>query len=306
MEIKKIVIPAAGYGTRFLPFTKTVPKEMLPLLNKPAIQYGIQEGLNSNINQFVIVTNKSKQALVNYFDSSEQLTQLLKKQQKESLIADVAKIIYSAHFTYIRQSSPLGLGHAIAMAKHSIGNEHFGVLLPDDIIVGEDPGLAQLMRIAHEKKAQVIAVQEVRSEDVSSYGIIQVKKQLSHNLFQVGHIVEKPQIHKAPSNIAVIGRYILSPKVFSALDEVAQYAVKEIQLTDALTRMINKDEPIFAYKIKGTRYDIGTPIGWIKGIVGLALQNKNYSSELQLFLSELGYTKQIAANNKNKSDSTHT
>lgn len=185
MDIKKAIIPAAGLGSRFLPLTKSVPKEMLPLLNKPAIQYIIEEGLQSEITQFSIVTSKEKQAITNHFDIHPELEMLLKERNKTELITSLDRIIRSAHFTYIRQPEPLGLGHAIWMARHTIGKEYFGILLPDDIIAGKMAGLAQLIKVARQEKASVIAVQEVPIECVSSYGIIAIKKQITPNLYHV-------------------------------------------------------------------------------------------------------------------------
>ena len=192
MVIVKAVIPAARLGTRFLPFTKSVPKEMLPLLNKPAIQYIIEEGIKSEIKQFLMITSRDKQAISNHFDTSPELEALLKERGKSDLIAGVTKAMRNAIFTYIRQSEPLGLGHAISMARHMINpKEYFGVFLPDDIIVNKTPGLAQLMQVAQQERASVVAVQEVPMDMVSSYGIIAVKKQITPNLFQVKQIVEK-------------------------------------------------------------------------------------------------------------------
>lgn len=288
MEITKAVIPAAGIGSRFLPFTKAVPKEMLPLLNKPAIQYIIEESINSAVHNFFLITGKNKQSIANYFDAAPELEMLLKEKNKEGLIANLEKTIRAAHFTYVRQSEPLGLGHAVMMARHSISpKEYFSILLPDDIIVGKPAALRQLIKIARQERASVIAVQEVPPEIISSYGVISIKKQLTPNLFQVSHLVEKPQQKDAPSNLAVIGRYVLSGKIFKALDEISMYATDELQLTDAISQMIKNNEKVFAYKIQGVRYDVGTPIGWIKAIIGLALQNPHYAPHVRHFLTDL-------------------
>lgn len=288
MDITKAVIPSAGLGTRFLPFTKAVPKEMLPLLNKPAIHYIIEEGLNSSIRNFFLITSKHKHAIAHYFDSAAELEATLKEKNKSDLIINLEKIIRSAHFTYIRQREPLGLGHAIMLARHSINpKEYFSIFLPDDIITGKTTAIGQLIKIAHQERASVIAVQEVPPEGISSYGVIAIKKQLTPNLFHVSHLVEKPQPKDAPSNLAVIGRYVLSGKIFKALDEVSTYAIDEIQLTDAISQMIKNNEKVFAYKIQGTRYDIGTPLGWIKAVISLALQNPHYGPHIKHFLDDL-------------------
>lgn len=304
MDIIKAIIPAAGLGTRFLPFTKSVPKEMLPLISKPAIQYIIEEGLLSEISQFLIITNRDKQALSNHFDISPDLTALLKEKGKESALASVEKIIRQAHFTYIRQPEPLGLGHAVWMARHSIGKEYFSLFLPDDIITGPQPGIAQLIKIARQEKASIIAVQEVPDDCTSSYGIVSIKKQITPNLFQVGSLVEKPQQKEAPSNLAIIGRYILSPKIFKALDDISTYAVGELQLTDGINQMMKNNEKVFAYKIQGIRYDIGTPLGWIKCIIGMALQHPHYAPHVRSFLADLDTTDSFLYNkNKNIANS---
>lgn len=207
MDVTKVVVPAAGLGTRFLPYSATIPKEMLPLLNKPAIQFIVEEGLASAINNYIIITAQGKDQIIDYFDPSSHLSTVAEGLGRQELLADVKKIARSAHFSYIRQNEPLGLGHAIWMARHAIGKEYFGVSLPDDIIVSDgNPGLAQLIRVARQEKGSVIAVQEVPAECISSYGVIGVKKQITPNLFQVSHVVEKPEQKDAPSNLAIIGR----------------------------------------------------------------------------------------------------
>jgi len=290
MDIIKAIIPAAGLGTRFLPFTKSVPKEMLPLLAKPAIQYIIEEGLLSELSQFLVITSKEKQALANHFDTNHELQALLKEKNKEALTASVEKIIRAAHFTYIRQSEPLGLGHAVWMARHAVGKEYFSIFLPDDIIVSPIPAMSQLIKIARQEKASIIAVQEVPDECVSSYGIVSIKKQITPSLFQIGSLVEKPQQRDAPSNLAIIGRYVLSPKLFKALDDISTYAVGELQLTDGINQMMKNNEKVFAYKVQGTRYDIGTPLGWIKCIIGMSLQHPHYAPHIRNFLADIGTT----------------
>lgn len=284
MDITKAIIPAAGLGTRFLPITKAIPKEMLPLLNKPAIHYIIEEGLQSGINHFSIITSKEKQAIANYFDHNVEIEHFLKERNKLDLVSSIDKIIRQAHFTYVRQPEPLGLGHAVWMGRHAIGKEYFGVFLPDDIMMGKNPGLLQLIKIARQEKASVIAVQEVPTECVSAYGVIAIKKQITPSLFQVSSLVEKPAQKDAPSNLAIIGRYVLSHKIFDALQDISSYAVGELQLTDGITAMMKNNEKVFAYKIQGTRYDIGTPVGWVKAIISMAMQHPDYASSIRKFL----------------------
>ncbi len=280
MEIVKVVIPAAGLGTRFLPYTKTMPKEMLPIIGKPAIHFSVQEAINSGIDHVLFITNRSKELISNYFDSAPDLDSLLEDKNKLHEVKDINHIIKTAHFSYIRQSSPLGLGHAVLMAKPFIGKEYFAVALPDDIIMGKKPALAQLIRIARQEKATVIAVQEVPHDQVSSYGVIRIKKQITPNLFQVDSLIEKPSLKDAPSNLAIIGRYVLSHKIFSSLEEISGYATNELQLTDAIAHMLQQNERVFAYKIEGTRYDVGTPRGWLKATVDLAMQDPLHKEDI--------------------------
>ena len=289
MEITKTIIPAAGLGTRFLPITKAIPKEMLPLLNKPAIHYIIEEALQSAINQCIIITSKDKESIANYLDADPTLDAILEERHKENLLAGLTKMIRSLHCTYIRQSEPLGLGHAVSLARYTIApKEYFGVMLPDDIIMGQQPGLAQLIRIAQQEKATVIAVQEVPDDCVSSYGVIAIKKQITPHLFQVSKLVEKPAKKDAPSNLAIIGRYVLSAKIFKALDEISTYSTtNELQLTDGIAHMMHQNEKVFAYKLQGTRYDVGSPIGWIKAVIGIAVQNPQYAPHIKEFLADL-------------------
>lgn len=287
MEVTKAIIPAAGIGIRFLPLTKALPPEMLPLLNAPAIQHVVEEAMHAGIQQFLVITNKRKQMIADHFDKSPEVDAYLKDVNPEELLSGLGKIIRNAHFTYIRQPEQEGLGHAIWMARHAVGKEYISVLLPDDIIVNKDPGLNQLLRLARQERASVIAVQEVPANCLSSYGVIAIKKQLTPSLFQVSHIVEKPKQIDAPSNLAVIGRYVLSHKIFDSIAEITPYATGEIQLSDAISHMLKHNEKVFAYKIQGTRYDIGQPLGWIKAVIGMSLQDPTYRPHIQKFLDEL-------------------
>ncbi|MBN1549784.1 UTP--glucose-1-phosphate uridylyltransferase [Candidatus Babeliales bacterium] len=287
MEITKAIIPAAGLGTRFLPYTKAIPKEMLPLLDRPALQWIVEEGVASDIKNFLIITSKGKESLADHFDGSHELELILKERGKESFLSSLSSINRNAQFSYIRQQDPLGLGHAVSLARHAIGKEYFGVFLPDDIIIGRQPGLAQLIRIARQEKGSVIAVQEVPADCVSSYGIVAVKKQITPHLYQASHLVEKPAKKDAPSNLAIIGRYVLSHKVFNSLDEITPYAVGEIQLTDAISHMMKNNEKVFAYKVQGTRYDIGNPLGWLKATIGISLQDEFYGPHIKKYLKDL-------------------
>lgn len=286
MDLVKTVIPAAGLGTRFLPFTKAVPKEMLPLLNKPAIQYIVEEAFHADIKNILMIISKNKEAIINHFDSDLELEMLLKERGHLDLLNNLKKMNHELFFSYIRQGEPLGLGHAIWLARHSINKEYFCVQLPDEIIISKTPGLAQLIKIARQEKATVVGVQEVPLEMTSHYGIIAVKKQITPNLFQVSHLVEKPDQKDAPSNLALIGRYVLSHKIFSALESIETDAKGELQLTDAISQMMFNNEKVFAYKIQGVRYDIGNPIGWLKALIGCALQDPLYQPHISKFLAD--------------------
>lgn len=288
MDISKAIIPAAGLGTRFLPYTKGIPKEMLPLVNKPALQYIIEEAIASSIHNFYVISSREKQAIADYFDIDQRWESYLQERGKLDLLAGLNRILRTAQFNYIRQQEPLGLGHAIWLARHSIGKEYFGVLLPDDIILGKQAGLDQLIRIARQEKATVIAVQEVPHDVISNYGIIAIKKQITPNLFQVNNLIEKPDPKEAPSNLAIIGRYVLSHKIFQSLEDITGYATSELQLTDGIRHMMKQGEKVFAYKIQGTRYDIGTPIGWLKASLGLALQHPDYAPDIKKYIDQLG------------------
>lgn len=281
MDITKVIVPAAGLGTRFLPYTKAVPKEMLPVGNRPAIHLIAEEALAASLTNFLIITGKGKEAITDYFDSSPYLEQLLKENNKSDLLKSVDRIARAAHMTYIRQPEPMGLGHAVFMARHAIGKEYCAIMLPDDIIFSKQPGIGQLMRIARQEKTSVIAVQEVPMEEISNYGVIAVKKQITPNLFQVSHLVEKPNQKDAPSNLAIVGRYVLSHKIFPALEQVSSYATNELQLTDAISCMLHNNERVFAYKIQGTRHDLGTPLGWLKANIQYGMQNPETAQQLR-------------------------
>jgi|SRR5579862_7545038 len=281
MVITKAIIPAAGLGTRFLPATKAVAKELLPILDKPAIQYIVEEAVASGITTITMILNKHKTALINHFETAPELELILKERDKEKLLQSINKIIRHAEFTYISQGEPLGLGHATLLARHTVAKEYFGILLPDDLIAGGQPGLAQLIAIAQQENASVIAVQEVPIEQTASYGVIAIKKQISPVLYQINGLVEKPKPSQAPSNLAVVGRYVLSHKIFASLEAIAPYAQGELQLTDGIAHMLKNGEKVFAYKIQGHRYDTGNPLGLLKANIGIGLQHPDYGPHIQ-------------------------
>ena len=286
IEITKVVIPAAGFGTRFLPFTKSVPKEMIPILNKPSIQYSVEECIQSGINNFFIITGKTKAAIENYFDPNKELDLFLTKNNKIDRIDSIKNICKKAHFTYVRQPEALGLGHAVLMAKHCIADAFFSVLLPDDIIIGNNPCIGEMIKIAKRENASVIAVQEVPLELVSSYGVVSIKKEIEPGVFEISSLVEKPKREDAPSNLAIVGRYVLSHNIFTSLETIMEQNMKhnigEIQLTDGINHLAQQPgEKIIAYKIKGTRYDTGRPISWLEANISAALSNPEYAEKIK-------------------------
>lgn len=273
MQIRMSVIPAAGLGTRFLPWTKSVPKELLPILNKPSIHYILDESRASGMDELCIITSERKQALEHYLSHDPTLEKHLEDTNKLDALSSINAIIDALKFHYIVQHDPRGLGHAVGLAREKVNNNFFGVLLPDDIIASETPGISQLIAIAKEHNATVVAVQEVPLEQTSSYGVIAVKHALNDHTFTVSHLVEKPKPEDAPSNLAIIGRYVLSPRIFEMLDKTKAGKGGEIQLTDALDLLARSGEPVLACKISGKRFDVGVPHGWAKAIEYYARQS---------------------------------
>ncbi len=286
MFVKKAIIPAGGLGTRFLPATKAIPKEMLPILDKPSIQYVVEEGIKAGIKNYIMVTGKNKTVIEDHFDGHQELFAFLKSKGKQSLLDGVTSIMQNANFIYVRQQEPLGLGHAIWTARHSIGKEYVAVLLPDDIFTGISV-IGQLAQVAAQEKCSVIAVQEVPSHELSRYGIIDIRKQFSPNLFQIKNLVEKPKESEAPSNLAIVGRYILSPTIFEVLEEQQVGVGGEIQLTDAIQRLLHSREKVFAYKVQSERYDTGTPFGLLKASIDAALRSNQYGEAMLAHLRQL-------------------
>lgn len=278
MKITKAVIPAAGHGTRFLPYTKAIPKEMVPLLDKPAIQYIVQEVADSGLSEVLMIIAPHKQAIAHHFGKAPELESFLQEKNKSYLLDDLNKLIAQIKIQYIHQTHAKGLGHAIGLAQKAVTDDYFAILLPDDIMIHSQPGIRQLLEIARKENASVIAVQEVPQENISAYGVIAFDKQLSEDLFEIKTVVEKPAAQNAPSNLAIIGRYVLSCDIFKLLDEVPPAANGEIQLTDGIAKLIDTGHKVLAYKIKGTRYDVGTPLGWLQANKELAQQNPKYHS----------------------------
>lgn len=286
MEICKVIVPAAGTGERFLPYSKSVPREMLPILRKPALQHIAEEALASELSNLLLVSSHRKGMMFDHFNPHAVET-VLKEADKSHHLEALEKISRALTITEISQYEPLGTAHAIWLARNHIHKEYFAVAHPDDLIFGKQPALSQLIRIARQEKASVIAVQEVPSECISSYGVIGYKKAITPNLFQVSQVVEKPQPKDAPSSLAIVGRYVLSSKVISVIDEMVAYKQESLSLTDALTQLLHSGERVFAYKVQGTRYDIGSNLGWIKAVISTSLQDPELSLPLRRFLQDL-------------------
>jgi UTP--glucose-1-phosphate uridylyltransferase len=290
MRVRKAVFPAAGWGTRFLPATKAQPKEMLPLVDKPIIQYAVEEAVAAGIEQVIIVTSSQKRAIEDHFDLSYELEHLLEEKGDIEMLRQVRHISDLAQVAYVRQKEQLGLGHAVLMAKDLIGHEPFAVLLPDDVVVGDRPCIGQLIHAYQQTHGSVVAVMEIPHEDTSRYGIIAAERSedpLDHGrLHRVTRLVEKPKPEEAPSNLAIIGRYVLTPKIFDKLEQTQRGAGGEIQLTDAIQAMM-EEQAVYAYEFEGTRYDAGTTMGWLKASVELALQRPELAREFRSYLAGL-------------------
>lgn len=285
MKIRKAIIPAAGLGTRFLPATKAMPKEMLPIVDKPTIQYIVEEAIESGIEDIIIVTGKGKRAIEDHFDHSFELEQILFEKGKLEILEEVQKSSNMVDIHYIRQKEPKGLGHAIWCARKFIGDEPFAVLLGDDIVRSNKPCLKQLMEQYEEYERTILGIKQIDYEDVPKYGIIDAHK-VGNKLYQINHLVEKPLIDDAPSNLAIMGRYILKPAIFTILANLKPGANGEIQLTDAIDQL-NQTEDILGYDFEGTRYDVGEKLGFIKTNIEMALQREELKIGLLNYLSTI-------------------
>ena len=285
LKVRKAIIPAAGLGTRFLPATKAMPKEMLPIVDKPTIQYIIEEAVESGIEDIIIVTGKGKRAIEDHFDHSFELEQSLLDKGKIDLYLEVQKSSKLVDIHYIRQKEPKGLGHAIWCARKFIGEEPFAVLLGDDIVLAEKPCLKQLIKQYTRYKSSILGVQTVRDEDVSRYGIVD-GKEISERFYTIDSLVEKPSKEEALSNLGIIGRYILTPKIFDLLADQEPGAGGEIQLTDAIAKL-NQLEAVYAFEFEGIRYDVGEKMGFIQTIIEFALLREELKFELLSYLANI-------------------
>ncbi|OGW52919.1 MAG: UTP--glucose-1-phosphate uridylyltransferase [Nitrospirae bacterium RBG_19FT_COMBO_55_12] len=284
-EITKAVFPAAGLGTRFLPATKASPKEMLALVDKPLIQYVVEEAVASGIEEVVMITGRGKRAIEDHFDVAFELEEDLKSKGKHELLSEVQRIADLVTFCYIRQKMALGLGHAVLTAKRVVGNEPFAVLLGDDIIDSSVPVLRQMMDVHKKYPATILAIQEVPRSETHQYGIVDAK-QVEDGIYLVNDLVEKPSPAAAPSNLAIIGRYILVPEIFAALDQTKPGKGGEIQLTDGL-KLLMENQPIYAYKFQGVRYDAGDKLGFLKATVEFGLKNGEFGDAFRTYLRTL-------------------
>jgi UTP--glucose-1-phosphate uridylyltransferase len=285
LRVRKAIIPAAGLGTRFLPATKAMPKEMLPIVDKPTIQYIVEEAIASGIEDILIVTGKGKRAIEDHFDNSFELEQNLLNKGKIELLNEVQKSSQMVDIHYIRQKEPKGLGHAIWCARKFIGNEPFAVLLGDDIIQSDTPCLKQMINQYDRFNSSVLGVQSVSPEQVSRYGIVD-GKEVGDRFYNINALVEKPNLEEAPSNLAIMGRYILTPRIFDILETQTPGAGGEIQLTDAIAAL-NLFEAVYAYEFEGKRYDVGEKIGFIETTIEFALKHEELKYPLLKFLEEV-------------------
>ncbi|MGL5677041.1 MAG: UTP--glucose-1-phosphate uridylyltransferase GalU [Cellulosilyticaceae bacterium] len=285
-KIRKAIIPAAGLGTRFLPATKAQPKEMLPIVDKPTIQYIVEEAVASGIEDIIIVTGRTKKAIEDHFDKSVELEMELEKKESTELLKIARDVSEIANIYYVRQKEPKGLGHAVLTAKSFIGDEPFAVLLGDDVIYSEDkPALKQMMDLFEEYQGSILGVQTVEPENVNKYGIV-AGKQIADRMYTVEDMVEKPKREEAPSNVAVLGRYIITPAIFEYLEKQEAGAGNEIQLTDALCKLA-KEEKMYAYDFMGERYDVGSKIGFLQATVDFALRREDLRDEFMAYLQQV-------------------
>ncbi len=285
MKIKKAVITAAGWGTRFLPVTKSQPKEMLPLVNKPIIQYSVEEAIACGIELVVIVTSLGKRAIEDYFDRSFELEQVLEQKGDTRQAEEIRRLSNLVDITYVRQKEQRGLGHALLCVKKIIGDEPFILMLPDNIFEQQELVLKNMMEIYQRYQGSVVAVQQVAESEISRYGIIEPKRK-SSRIYQVTDFVEKPQPKEAPSDLAIMGRYILMPEIFDILDDTPPGRNDEIQLTDGLKQLV-KQHPVYAYEFEGEQYDVGTPYGWLQTNITLALKDPSIGPRLENYLNSL-------------------
>jgi UTP--glucose-1-phosphate uridylyltransferase len=288
-SVRKAIFPAAGLGTRFLPATKAQPKEMLPLVDKPIIQYGVEEAVASGIDNIILVTGRGKNAIEDHFDVSVELETFLEARGKRDQLAEVRKISSMINFAYVRQGEPLGLGHAVLVARNLVGQEPFAVTLGDDVIDADPPALKQMIDVFEKVGGPVLAVERVPPDEISSYGVIApaASSGLDDGIFRVEDLVEKPPAAEAPSDLAIIGRYVLTPDIFPILEATKSDRTGEIQLTNGLRELL-KQRPIYACQIKGVRHDTGNKLGFLKAVVYFALRRPDLAEKFAAYLATVG------------------
>jgi UTP--glucose-1-phosphate uridylyltransferase len=290
MRVRKAVFPAAGLGTRFLPATKAQPKEMLPLVDKPIIQYGVEEALAAGCDQIIIITGRGKTAIEDHFDVSYELEKMLEERGKTELLSIVRQISDMIHVAYVRQKEAMGLGHAVLMARELVGNEPFAVLLADDVIDAQKPCLRQMMDVFEESQCSIIATQEVNGPAISSYGVLDAQRiegKFNGRAFDVRSLVEKPKQEDAPSNLAIIGRYVLTPTIFETLERTPLGTGGELQLTDGLRGLLSAGEKVYGYTFEGKRHDAGDKLGFLKATVEFALKRPDLGPDFAEYLRAL-------------------
>jgi UTP--glucose-1-phosphate uridylyltransferase len=286
--IRKAVFPAAGLGTRFLPATKAQPKEMLVLVDKPVIQYGVEEAVQSGVSNIIIVTGRGKNAIEDHFDVAVELESYLEQRGKTAQLEEIRKITAQTNVAYVRQGEPLGLGHAVLVTRNLVGDEPFAVILGDDVIDANPPALKQMISVYERVHGPVLAVERVAPEDLSSYGVVAVdeSENLGQGVHKVKDLVEKPRREDAPSNLAIIGRYILTPDIFDALEGLASDRTGEIQLTNGLRQLL-RQRPVYVYEINGVRHDTGNKLGFLKALVYFALRRPDLAEPFRRYLESL-------------------
>ena len=286
MRVRKAVLPAAGFGTRFLPATKALPKEMMPLVDRPIIQYAVEEALASGIEQIIIVVAPGRSSIADHFDASPELERWLEERGSIEMLRWVRRITEMGPIAFVHQKEQLGLGHAVLMAKELVGDEPFAVLLSDDVMINPHAAITrQLIDAYNAHRGSVLAVQKVPRDEAGRYGIIDPVRE-EGRLYEIGDLVEKPAVEDAPSDVAVLGRYVLTPRIFDKLEQTQRGAGGEIQLTDAI-RALMREQPVFGYRFEGTRHDAGTRIGWLKANVALALESTDSADEFRSYIRGL-------------------